>query len=143
MDARPVIRRTDKSAEDFWCRVRHSQEYSDKFTIIKDPGFAQRIRNDLPFGKQTQPTHPNKRVIPPLRTSRSVECMIYKKELYEIENLHFDKGVSKTMQQEIDALRQQNKVLRDNLTRVLRINNALAGNMLRSMQKENENLHLI
>ena len=138
MDSRPVIRRTDQSAEDFWSRVRHSQEYNDSFKIINNPGFAECVRNDLPFGKQIPPKRPYTTTLPPLRSSRSIERMVYRVEINNFENFQCYRdsmcNENKRMAQEIIVLKQQNQVLRENMNRVLRINSALAGNMLRTMR---------
>ena len=70
MDNRPVRIRTDASAEDFWKRVRKSEDVSPvNFHILTH---AERIQRSTPYGRQQRP-HLPATVASALRTSRSVE----------------------------------------------------------------------
>ena len=88
MESRPVIVRTDASAEDFWSRFRNSEDVSPEFKLNT---FAKQIQSSTPFGKQTQPCITPKRrdhvgiLLPRLRSSRSIERTEYMQAICEVE----------------------------------------------------------
>jgi hypothetical protein len=123
MDNRPVVVRTDLSADDFWSRVRDSADVSPDFRIRN---FEERIRSDTPFGRQRLGLPV---VLPPLRSSRSVERLVLRDAVHDAEK---ENTGANDLEKEVVKLRIQNECLRENLTRALRINHVLTKNMLKS-----------
>ena len=109
-DDRPVHVRTSASAQDFWCRQRDEGKEPGNvspdgkvvlrgqrsFSVLKD------LPRTAPYQRQVQP-QPQ---LPPLRASRSVERMMYKKTLHEAEN------VQPQLSAEIDRLQRENQFLK-------------------------------
>ena len=124
MDNRPVRIRTDASAEDFWKRVRKSEDVSPvNFHILTH---AERIQRSTPYGRQQRP-HLPATVASALRTSRSVERVELRAAIREGED---DKENLERAVRENETLKRQIEHLQVNLKRALRINHALTVNML-------------
>ena len=128
MDTRPVIVRTDASANDFWSRVRDSSDVSPEFRV-KGHVLSQR---NTPFGIQVDPfvvRCPVHGLPPSMRSSRSVERIVLQKAIGDAEK----ENTNKTDEDSADIIRKlhtDNAILRANLKRALRINYALTRNML-------------
>ena len=128
MDTRPVIVRTDASANDFWSRVLDSSDVSPEFRV-KRHVLSQR---NTPFGIQVDPFDMRRPVhgLPPsMRSSRSVERIVLQKAIGDAEK----ENTNKTDEDSADIIRKlhtDNAILRANLKRALRINHALTRNML-------------
>jgi hypothetical protein len=128
MDTRPVIVRTDASANDFWSRVRDSSDVSPEFRV-KGHVLSQR---NTPFGIQVDPFDMRRPVdcLPPsMRSSRSVERIVLQKAIGDAEK----ENTNKTDEDSADIIRKlhtDNAILRANLKRALCINYALTRNML-------------
>ena len=87
---RVVVIRTDESAENFWSRVRSSEQISPNFNVIK---------RDTPYGRQQRPfttnsqrmpnTPPNGRMpLAPIKldsNSRKIEMKLLQNEIKRIE----------------------------------------------------------
>lgn len=137
MDSRPVVIRTDESADDFWSRVRGSDEVSpNNFKVLSATPFAEHIQSLTPYGRQARPQHlprPASGPLPPIRSSRSIERLEYRKAIADAENTPHHAALLELqrVQYENTALRRQNRILHTNLQRALRINHALTGNMMR------------
>lgn len=125
MDNRPVIVRTDESAQDFWSRERHSANVSPDFKIMGN--FAARVQKETPFGQQNPPRHVARAA--PIRTSRSIERIVFQNAIGELED---NAGSDENSAPTIIKLRAENAHLRLNLDRALRINHALTRHMLDS-----------
>ena len=90
MDTRPVIVRTDASANDFWSRVRDSSDVSPEFRV-KGHVLSQR---NTPFGIQVDPFDMRRPVhgLPPsMRSSRSVERIVLQKAIGDAEKENTNK----------------------------------------------------
>lgn len=142
MDTRPVIVRTDASADDFWSRVRESSEVSPEFKIKRHGGgFSKQHNKNTPFGKQVDPfdmRRPVQGLPPSVCSSRSVERIVLTKAIRQAEN---DANMGGKAENDnanmggnpadiIHQLQRENAILRVNLKRVLIVNHALASNML-------------
>ena len=130
MDSRPVVPRTDASAEDFWSRLRGSAEVSPDFKIRKYP-LPPSFRT--PYNQQEGPfwgtsEHPcsaggrSHLPLPPVRTSRTVERLVLHDALQEIDA---------NIRAENLALKEKVRRLETQLAQALRINHALTGAMVR------------
>ena len=141
MDSRPVVIRTDESADDFWSRVRESDEVSPvNFKVLAAKPFAERMQSLTPFGRQARPQNlprpsSSSALLPPVRSSRSIERIVYRKAIADAENTPCaDASLVERLHHEITMLRRQNQILHANLDRALKINHALTGNMLREQR---------
>jgi hypothetical protein len=124
MDNRPVRIRTDASAQDFWGRIRKSDEVNPyNFHILSH---AERIQRSTPYGRQQRPRQPAVDA-PPLCSSRSVERAELHSAICEAER---DKENLELALCDNVALKKQIEHLQGNLKRALRINHALTSNML-------------
>lgn len=136
MDSRPVHRRTDASANDWWSRVRDSGEVSPDFKLKSARSFAESIHKSTPFGRQlgphgnsTRPSTAPSAALPPLGSSRAVERAVLKEAVADAEKEN--SAPDAALRAEVARLRAENANLKANLERVLRINHALAKNMLK------------
>ena len=126
MDSRPVVVRTDASADDFWSRVRESSDLSPDF---KDNRIErlQLIQRTTPFGPQGMGRTVH--VLPPVRSSRSIERIVLQKAIGDADKENADKA-NEDLLVVISKLHAENAILRANFNRVLCINHALTRNML-------------
>ena len=136
-DDRIVPRRTDASAETFWCREYPDHQISPTGRILPPnnelfpsaPVLGDMPRTLLPFQVQVRPTHLslNRRTpqvhLPPARTSRSIERIVYKEEIKNLEN------ITPNMRQENERLKRELTALKTHFNSVLRINHLLAREM--------------
>ncbi len=125
-DDRPVNIRTDASADDFWSRIRGSDEISPIDFRLRKP----EVRRPTPFGRQDYPRNfPTVVMSPynPLQISRSVERIEFRNAIKEAE-AHTNEF--NLLLRENEELKKRIKTLESNVTRVLRINHALTNNML-------------
>lgn len=134
-DNRIVHRRTDESAETFWCREYAADRISPDGRVLRsnEVSFASVLGDmprNLPFQVQVRPwtssrtsTPPPQVQLPPVRTSRSIERLVYKKEVNDIEN------IVPNMRQENERLKREIATLKTHYNSVLRINHLLAREM--------------
>ena len=112
---------TDASAEDFWKRVRKSEDVSPvNFHILTH---AERIQRSTPYGRQQRP-HLPATVASALRTSRSIERVELRAAIREgeddKENLERAVRENETLKRQIEHLVQTDELLglrRDKLFR--------------------------
>ena len=131
MDSRPVVVRTDASADDFWSRVRESSDVSPDFKLNRTESFAERVQRTTPFGQQVYPRGMQRtvHVLPPVRSSRSIERIVLHKAIGDADKENADKA-DEDLAVVISKLHAENAILRANFNRVLGINHALTRNML-------------
>lgn len=151
MDDRPVIVRTDESAENFWCRVRpHGKVSPDNGKVLKS--------RDTPFGRQNgpgsisrstttsgshfpHPTLPRPALAPlntPLTNSRVIEREVYKNEIAALELKTTPvppSFIQQLVRQNTDLMRENENIkhklatTEKRLAGALKINKALATQM--------------
>eukprot|EP00966_Prymnesium_polylepis_P000696 15634-Prymnesium_polylepis.1 len=94
MDSRPVVVRTDASADDFWSRVRESSDVSPDFKLNRTESFAERVQRSTPFGQQVYPRGMGRtlHVLPPVRSSRSIERIVLQKAIGDADKENADKA---------------------------------------------------
>lgn len=133
-DDRIVPRRTDKSAETFWCREYPDDRISPTGRVLPSNEVHPSapvlggIPRTAPFQVQVRPfTRLQQRApqvqLPPMRTSRSIERIVYKGEMHNLEN------IVPNMQQENERLKREIAAMKVHFNSVLRINHLLAREM--------------
>ena len=138
---RPIVLRTSVSAEDFWSRVRDSQEVSPNFKVRRSPLVPF---FDTPYNRQMRPfsgtmsnvtcpssTGGQSGLLPPVKTSRSIERVVLQEALREI-----DENDNANIRTENIKLKDKVRLLEKQLAQALRINHALTGAMVRNAERD-------
>ena len=128
--------RTSASAQDFWSRPRVQGEapgdVSPDGKIVSQYLRSFSVLQDIPRTAPYQLQRPPQRQIPPLRNSRSIERLVYKGALQDAENIDPQPLL------EIERLRRENQLLKNQYHAVMRINTILTQEM--SLQAQSYDL---
>lgn len=127
MENRPVVVRTDESAEDFWKRIRHPNQVDEKFRVV---AVSKAI---TPYNRQRYLYEHHKRV----QTSHDVAGDVRHRALSssrDVERRAFGQELRDADCNMDDNLRVENIRLRARLDHALKINAALAKGMVMFMK---------
>lgn len=126
--------RTSVSAKDFWCRSRDTGDapgnVSPDGRIVSQELRPYSVLQDIPRTAPYQLQQPRRLI--PLRTSRSMERLVYKTALGDAD--HNDTHSLA----EIERLRQENQMLKNHYRAVMRINTLLTQEMRLQAQSYEE-----
>jgi hypothetical protein len=127
LEDRQVNVRTSASAKDFWSRPRVTGQspgnVSPDGKVISQELRSFSILQDIPRTAPYQLQRPPQRQLPPLRNSRSIERIVCKTALQDAENIDPQPLL------EIERLRRENQLLKNQYHAVMRINTLLTQEM--------------
>lgn len=126
-DDRPVNVRTSASARDFWSRPRVQGEcpgdVSPDGKVVSQELRSFSVLQDIPRTAPFQIQRAPQRHLPPLRNSRSIERLVYQNALQDAENIDPQPLL------DIERLRRENQLLKNQYHAVMRINTILTREM--------------
>ena len=124
---RPVNVRTSASAKDFWSRPRVSGEFAGDVSpdgkVVTQELRSVSVLQGIPRTAPYQPQGLPQRQLPSLRNSHSIERLVYKGALQEAGNIDPQPLL------EIERLRRENQLLKNQYHAVMRINTRLTQEM--------------